>query len=88
MDRRIYFIAGGNAGIGKAAAVGFPGIVLDELGNIVHGFIFRSEELSAHWTRLDEFEGDGYERVITFAELQDGTRVKAHIYALKGFSPV
>jgi len=71
---------------GWGAAVGYPGIVLDELGGEVHGFIFSSEELSAHWARLDEFEGDGYERVVTSAELGDGTVVKAHIYALKGNS--
>ena len=69
---------------GWGAAVGYPGIVLDELGGEVHGFIFSSEELSEHWTRLDDFEGDGYERVVTSSELRDGTVVKTHIYALKG----
>ena len=71
---------------GWGAAVGYPGIVLDELGGEVRGFIFSSEELAAHWARLDEFEGDGYERVVTSAELGDGTVVKAYIYALKGNS--
>ena len=71
---------------GWGATIGYPGIVLDNLGSEVHGFIFSSEELSAHWDRLDEFEGDGYERVITSAELGDGTVVKVHIYALKGNS--
>jgi gamma-glutamylcyclotransferase (GGCT)/AIG2-like uncharacterized protein YtfP len=71
---------------GWGAAVGYPGIVLDELGNEVHGFIFSSEELSTYWARLDEFEGDGYERVVTSAELVDGTVVKVYIYALKGNS--
>ena len=69
---------------GWGASVGYPGIVLDELGNEVHGFIFSSEELSAHWARLDEFEGDGYDRVVTTAALSDGTVVRAHIYTLKG----
>jgi gamma-glutamylcyclotransferase (GGCT)/AIG2-like uncharacterized protein YtfP len=68
---------------GWGAAVGYPGIVLDEPGGDVNGFIFSSEALSAYWARLDEFEGDGYERVVTSAELEDGTVVKAHIYALK-----
>ena len=72
---------------GWGAAVGYPGIVLDEPGGDVHGFIFSSEELSAHWARLDDFEGDGYERVVTSAVLGDGTVVKAHIYALKGNNP-
>ena len=71
---------------GWGAAVGYPGIVLDEQGGEVHGFIFSSEELSTHWTRLDEFEGDGYKRVVTSAELGDGAVVQAHIYTLKGHS--
>ena len=73
---------------GWGATVGYPGIVLDEHGGEVHGFSFSSEELSAHWTRLDEFEGNGYERVVASVELGDGTVVKAHIYALKGNSSV
>ncbi len=68
---------------GWGAAVGYPGIVLDEYGGEVHGFIFSSEELSAHWARLDEFEGAGYERVVASVELENGTVVKAQIYALK-----
>ena len=70
---------------GWGAAVGCPGIVLDERGGEVEGYIFSSEELPALWLRLDAFEGDGYERVITEATLGDGTVVKAHIYALKGY---
>ena len=69
---------------GWGAAVGYPGIVLDELGDEIPGFIFSSEELSAHWARLDEFEGGGYERIIMTAILADGSIVKTHIYALKG----
>ncbi|WOH36381.1 gamma-glutamylcyclotransferase family protein [Thalassotalea fonticola] len=69
---------------GWGAALGYPGIVLDELGEEVHGFIFCSEELSRHWTRLDEFEGEGYERVVTSAILEDGSVVATYIYILKG----
>jgi gamma-glutamylcyclotransferase (GGCT)/AIG2-like uncharacterized protein YtfP len=68
---------------GWGAALGCPGIVLDTEAGIVHGFIFSSEALPAHWARLDAFEGDGYERVVTTAELNDGTVVTAFIYALK-----
>ena len=67
---------------GWGAAAGYPGIVLDELGDEVQGFLFSSKELAAHWARLDEFEGDGYERVVTSAELEDGTVAETHIYAL------
>ena len=67
---------------GWGAAVGYPGIVLDEAGAEVRGLVFRSEDLAAHWTRLDAFEGEGYRRVLTPATLEDGTIVQAYIYAL------
>ena len=67
---------------GWGAAAGYPGIILDEAGGEVRGFILTSEELTAHWARLDAFEGDGYVRVVTSAELGDGTIVRTHIYAL------
>jgi len=68
---------------GWGAAVGYPGIVLDEHGAEVEGFIFSSESLAQHWARLDDFEGSGYERVITTAKLKDGTAVDAYIYRLR-----
>jgi gamma-glutamylcyclotransferase (GGCT)/AIG2-like uncharacterized protein YtfP len=69
---------------GWGAAIGYPGIVLDERGDEVQGLVFRSDELAAHWPRLDEFEGDGYERVLASARLPDGTLVEAYIYVLSG----
>ncbi|MDR0184200.1 gamma-glutamylcyclotransferase family protein [Lysobacter arvi] len=67
---------------GWGAALGFPGLVLDADGDEVNGLVFTSDELPAHWRRLDEFEGDGYIRVITTARLDDGTCVQAHVYSL------
>lgn len=72
---------------GWGAAIGYPGIVLDKLGGEVDGYIFSYEDLSAHWPQLDEFEGDGYERVVTSATREDGTVVEVQIYALKGRTP-
>lgn len=69
---------------GWGAAAGYPGIVLDERGDEVHGLVFTSQELEAHWARLDEFEGEGYKRVLVSALLQDGTQVEAYIYKLSG----
>jgi len=69
---------------GWGAAAGYPGIILEEAGEDVQGFLFSSTELSEQWARLDEFEGDGYERVVTAARLADGSVVETHIYALKG----
>jgi gamma-glutamylcyclotransferase (GGCT)/AIG2-like uncharacterized protein YtfP len=69
---------------GWGAAVGYPGIILDEHGDEVEGFLFSSESLAEHWARLDEFEGEGYERVLTTVKLNDGTAVDAYIYSLSG----
>jgi gamma-glutamylcyclotransferase (GGCT)/AIG2-like uncharacterized protein YtfP len=68
---------------GWGAALGFPVIVLDEQGPEVEGFVFSSDSLDEHWERLDDFEGEGYERVLTVATLPDGGAVEAHIYVLR-----
>jgi gamma-glutamylcyclotransferase (GGCT)/AIG2-like uncharacterized protein YtfP len=67
---------------GWGAAAGYPGIVLDADGAAVEGLLFSSEHLAGHWARLDEFEGEGYERVLTTATLKDGTVLQAYIYQL------
>jgi gamma-glutamylcyclotransferase (GGCT)/AIG2-like uncharacterized protein YtfP len=69
---------------GWGAAAGYPGIVLDDRGGIVAGLVFTSPALAAQWARLDAFEGDGYERVVTTARLTDGTAVEACVYVLTG----
>jgi gamma-glutamylcyclotransferase (GGCT)/AIG2-like uncharacterized protein YtfP len=67
---------------GWGAAAGYPGIILDEQGEAVEGFLFSSQHLSGHWARLDAFEGVGYERVLTTATRKDGTAVDAYVYTL------
>lgn len=67
---------------GWGAAMGFPGIVLGEGGGEVEGFVFSSEQLPAHWARLDAFEGDGYDRVMARVKLAGGAVVDACLYAL------
>lgn len=66
---------------GWGAAVGFPGIVLDPTGPQVEAYLLDSPDLPAAWPRLDEFEGPGYERVVTTIHTADGP-VEAYIYAL------
>ena len=68
---------------GWGAAMGYPGIMLDEAGEEVEGALFSSDRLAEHWARLDEFEGDGYERVLTKATLKDGVTVDAYIYRVR-----
>ncbi|MGH3412430.1 MAG: gamma-glutamylcyclotransferase family protein [Marmoricola sp.] len=68
---------------GWGAEHGYPGIVMDEHGPEVDGFVLSSGNLDEHWKRLDEFEGDGYRRVPTVARLQDGSTVDVDVYVLR-----
>jgi gamma-glutamylcyclotransferase (GGCT)/AIG2-like uncharacterized protein YtfP len=67
---------------GWGAAVGYPGIIPSEDGEEVRGYVFTSADLPTHWDRLDEFEGEGYVRVLVPARLAGGEIVRAYIYAL------
>jgi gamma-glutamylcyclotransferase (GGCT)/AIG2-like uncharacterized protein YtfP len=67
---------------GRGAAMGYPGIDLNENGDDIQGVLFSSEKLSDHWTKLDEFEGEAYERVLTVVKLKDNRTVDAYIYKL------
>ena len=66
---------------GWGAAHGFPGITLDPAGPEVTVSLLLSPDLSAHWARLDAFEGAGYRRVPVTVETAEGP-VAAQIYAL------
>ncbi len=79
-------VRGGLLKQGWGAEARFPGIVLDEDGPEVHGMLFSSAKLSEHWERLDHFEGDGYERVLTSTRLRGGETAVACIYVLRGMS--
>lgn len=68
---------------GWGSKMGYPGIVLADGGEDIEGFLFVSDNLASHWDFLDEFEGKGYERVLTQARLRDGRLVDAYVYALK-----
>ena len=46
--------------------------------------LFESDDLPEHWARLDEFEGSGYQRVVTRVNTEEGER-SAWIYVLAGF---
>lgn len=68
---------------GWGAEMGYPGIILDDSGNRVQGFLFTSENLHHHWHLLDEFEGSEYERAPVEVTLSSGQTVKSCIYMLK-----
>ena len=66
---------------GWGAALGYPGLVLDPEGAVVQVWVFESADLPEHWARLDEFEGEGYRRVVTRVQTVEG-EVDAWIYVL------
>ena len=68
---------------GWGATLGYPALVPDEAGEEVRGLIFSSDQLGSFWPALDEFEGDGYERVLVEARLDGGGSVAAFVYALR-----
>ncbi len=68
---------------GWGAAMGFPGLDLNEHGETIEGYVFTSTELAEHWARLDAFEGDAYARVPATVRLAGGQTVKAYVYVLR-----
>jgi len=67
---------------GWGIAMGCPGIVPSEDGDEVEGFVFSSAHLVDLWSRLDEFEGEGYERVSVTVRINGTHDVEAYVYAL------
>lgn len=76
-------VAGSLIHEGWGAEMGYPGIILDNSGNRVQGFLFTSENLQCHWDVLDEFEGSQYERVPVKVTTDDGETVISCIYMLR-----
>lgn len=67
---------------GWGIEMGYPGIIPTKEGDKVEGFVFSSTDLGDHWSRLDEFEGEGYERVSVTVNISGGHNVEAYVYAL------
>lgn len=68
---------------GWGAAMGYPAIVPSAEGDEVDGFVFSSAGLEEHWSRLDAFGGDAYERVSAIVRIGGDREVEAHVYALR-----
>lgn len=66
---------------GWGAAHNCPGIVLGDGGEDVAVSIFESQDLPAHWPRLDAFEGDEYRRTPVRVMTSEG-ELEGYIYAL------
>ena len=68
---------------GWGAEQGYPGIVIDAAAAMVEGFVLSAEGLQHEWPRLDAFEGEQYQRVVTQALLADGQLVDVYVYQLR-----
>ena len=66
---------------GWGAALGYPGLILDEDAEPVAVQVFLSADLPEHWPRLDAFEGEGYRRVVARVSTSEGV-LDACIYVL------
>lgn len=66
---------------GWGAAMGYPGIVLDDDAPAVDVWVLESDRLRDFWARLDEFEGPGYKRTDVEVESEAG-HVTVEIYVL------
>ncbi len=67
---------------GWGAEMGYPGIVLDDTGDEIKGYIFCSDNLDYYWDELDDFEGEEYKRVLSKVKTKDKMEIEAYIYIL------
>ena len=67
---------------GWGAGLGYPALILDPDGSAISVQVFDSMDLPDHWSRLDDFEGPGYSRVVTTVRTPAGD-VEACIYVLR-----
>ena len=67
---------------GWGATFGYPALILDPDGSAISVQVFESMALPDHWSRLDDFEGPGYQRVVTSVSTPAGD-IKASIYVLR-----
>jgi gamma-glutamylcyclotransferase (GGCT)/AIG2-like uncharacterized protein YtfP len=65
--------------VGWGASLGYPALILDPEAPALQVQVFESVDLRAHWSRLDEFEGPGYRRVVTNVRTPAGD-VDAFVY--------
>ncbi|UFH52409.1 gamma-glutamylcyclotransferase [Spirosoma sp. KNUC1025] len=53
-----------------------------DVPEIIDAYVLFSDKLVANWSYLDEFEGDGYKRLLAKFELETGEIGVGNIYAL------
>ena len=62
--------------------MGYPGIVLDDGGDDIKGYIFTSEKLDDHWDELYDFKEE-YKRVLITVKTKGKVAVEAYICILR-----
>lgn len=69
---------------GWGAAMGYPGFrpVPSDKQEDIEAYILFSDDLPSNWPFLDEFEGNGYRRILADFELDDGQKGAGFVYAL------
>lgn len=70
---------------GCELSYGYPALTLasdDPAAGEVSGLLFVSPDLPGFWPELDEFEGEGYRRVITTVITANSEAVQAYTYEL------
>ena len=75
------FVRGDLLQTGWGAEHGFPALAWRPDGARVATKLFIASDLPSHWRRLDEFEGDGYRRILVPIETDDGIVAIANLYA-------
>ena len=68
---------------GWGAEMGYPGIVLDNTGDEIKGYIYSSDKLDSHWDELDDFEGEEYKRILIKVKTKNKMAEAAYIYILR-----
>ena len=69
---------------GWGAELGYYGFkhTSDEKQEEIKVFVLFSDELDANWQLLDDFEGNGYKRILAKYELENGQIGVGNIYAI------
>ena len=68
---------------GWGSDIGYPGFRWSESGNEIPVQLFVSDELPEHWSRLDDFEGPEYLRVLVPVKSAGIITTVANLYALR-----
>ena len=75
------FVRGDLQAKGWGADYGFPALTWRPDGPRVPVKLFVAPDLEQHWQRLDDFEGEGYGRILVPVDSDDGILAIANLYA-------